>query len=188
MLCSSSKRTRTQLAHCREAPFYTLGPLTTDIAPAYIHTSPSARRIGWYGTAMLCYVTPKGHLGLPTSTTCAPGSRLSDRGSHRRSLQRTSLPIFCGCALSARFEFRWEDQFNLSLDPERAREYHDATLPRMRTSSRISVRCAGPQFCSMQITQALRERAGEGSGKGEGSGFAGTAREYRRGGELYRKA
>jgi phosphomethylpyrimidine synthase len=183
-----------ELAQCREAPFYTLGPLTTDIAPAYDHITSAigAAQIGWYGTAMLCYVTPKEHLGLPDKHDVRDGLVAYRIAAHAADLAKGHpvAQVRDNALSKARFEFRWEDQFNLSLDPERAREYHDATLP--KDAHKLAHFCSmcGPQFCSMQITQALRESARE-QGLGEDAareaGLRDRAREYRRGGELYRK-
>jgi phosphomethylpyrimidine synthase len=184
-----------ELEHCREAPFYTLGPLTTDIAPAYDHITSAigAAQIGWYGTAMLCYVTPKEHLGLPDKHDVRAGLVAYRIAAHAADLAKGHpvAQVRDNALSKARFEFRWEDQFNLSLDPERAREYHDATLP--KDAHKLAHFCSmcGPQFCSMQITQALRDSARE-QGLGEEAareaGLRERAREFRRGGELYRKA
>ena len=173
-----------QLEWCEEAPFYTLGPLTTDIAPGYDHITSAigAAMIGWYGTAMLCYVTPKEHLGLPDRDDVKAGviaykiaAHAADLAKgHPRARERDD-------ALSkARFEFRWEDQFNLSLDPVTARAYHDETLP--ADGAKVAHFCSmcGPKFCSMKITQDIREAA---------AGMAEKSEEFRaRGGELYVKA
>ncbi|MDF2679817.1 MAG: phosphomethylpyrimidine synthase ThiC [Brevibacillus sp.] len=154
-----------QLTICHEAPFYTLGPLTTDIAPGYDHITSAigAAMIGWFGTAMLCYVTPKEHLGLPNKEDVRNGliaykiaAHAADLAKgHPRAKERDD-------ALSkARFEFRWVDQFNLSLDPERAREYHDETLPAEGAKSAHFCSMCGPKFCSMKITQDIRAYAQE---------------------------
>lgn len=154
-----------QLTLCHEAPFYTLGPLTTDIAPGYDHITSAigAAMIGWFGTAMLCYVTPKEHLGLPNKEDVRNGliaykiaAHAADLAKgHPRAKERDD-------ALSkARFEFRWVDQFNLSLDPERAREYHDETLPFEGAKSAHFCSMCGPKFCSMKITQDIRAYAQE---------------------------
>ncbi|MGQ9659183.1 MAG: phosphomethylpyrimidine synthase ThiC [Thermochromatium sp.] len=150
-----------ELADCFEAPFYTLGPIVTDIAPAYDHITSAlgAANIGWYGTAMLCYVTPKEHLGLPTKEDVREGIIAYKIAAHAADLAK-GLPgaqIRDNALSKARFEFRWEDQFNLSLDPERARAYHDATLPHQ--SHKVAHFCSmcGPRFCSMKITQEVRD-------------------------------
>ncbi len=150
-----------QLAHCDEAPFYTLGPLTTDIAPGYDHITSAigAAMIGWYGTAMLCYVTPKEHLGLPDRKDVKDGVIAYKIAAHAADLAKGHPGVqYRDNALSkARFEFRWEDQFNLSLDPDTAREFHDETLP--AEGAKIAHFCSmcGPHFCSMKITQDIRE-------------------------------
>lgn len=152
-----------QLEHCAEAPFYTLGPLTTDIAPGYDHITSAigAAMIGWYGTAMLCYVTPKEHLGLPNKKDVKDGVITYKIAAHAADLAKGHPGAqFRDNALSkARFEFRWEDQFNLSLDPDTAREFHDETLP--ADGAKIAHFCSmcGPNFCSMKITQDVREYA-----------------------------
>jgi phosphomethylpyrimidine synthase len=150
-----------QLACCDEAPFYTLGPLTTDIAPGYDHITSAigAAMIGWYGTAMLCYVTPKEHLGLPDKKDVKDGVIAYKIAAHAADLAKGHPGAqYRDNALSkARFEFRWEDQFNLSLDPETARSYHDETLP--ADGAKIAHFCSmcGPHFCSMKITQDIRD-------------------------------
>ena len=152
-----------ELKDCHEAPFYTLGPLTTDIAPAYDHITSAigAAQIGWYGTAMLCYVTPKEHLGLPDREDVRDGIITYKIAAHAADLAKghPGAQLRDNALSKARFEFRWEDQFNLSLDPERAREFHDQTLP--KESSKVAHFCSmcGPQFCSMKITQDVREYA-----------------------------
>lgn len=152
-----------QLAICGEAPFYTLGPLTTDIAPGYDHITSAigAAMIGWFGTAMLCYVTPKEHLGLPDRGDVRDGIIAYKIAAHAADLAKGHPGAqYRDNALSkARFEFRWNDQFNLGLDPERALEYHDETLP--KDSSKVAHFCSmcGPHFCSMKITQDVREYA-----------------------------
>ena len=152
-----------ELQDCYEAPFYTLGPLTTDIAPAYDHITSAigAAQIGWYGTAMLCYVTPKEHLGLPDREDVRDGIITYKIAAHAADLAKghPGAQLRDNALSKARFEFRWEDQFNLSLDPERAREFHDKTLP--KDSSKVAHFCSmcGPQFCSMKITQDVREYA-----------------------------
>ncbi len=152
-----------ELEHCAEAPFYTLGPLITDIAPGYDHITSGvgAAQIGWYGTAMLCYVTPKEHLGLPDKEDVRTGIITYKIAAHAADLAK-GLPgaqLRDNALSKARFEFRWEDQFNLGLDPERAREYHDATLP--AEGAKIAHFCSmcGPKFCSMKITQEVRDYA-----------------------------
>ncbi|MDN5864248.1 MAG: phosphomethylpyrimidine synthase ThiC, partial [Gammaproteobacteria bacterium] len=154
-----------ELADCYEAPFYTLGPLATDIAPAYDHITSAlgAANIGWYGTAMLCYVTPKEHLGLPDRNDVRDGVITYKIAAHAADLAKG----FPGAQLRdnalslARFEFRWEDQFNLSLDPDRAREYHDQTLPKEAHKTAHFCSMCGPNFCSMKITQDVRDYAAE---------------------------
>ncbi len=152
-----------QLKECHEAPFYTLGPLTTDIAPGYDHITSAigAAMIGWYGTAMLCYVTPKEHLGLPNKKDVKDGVITYKIAAHAADLAKGHPGAqYRDNALSkARFEFRWEDQFNLSLDPDTAREFHDETLP--AEGAKIAHFCSmcGPHFCSMKITQDVRDYA-----------------------------
>ncbi|MBC8211008.1 MAG: phosphomethylpyrimidine synthase ThiC [Gammaproteobacteria bacterium] len=152
-----------ELSDCYEAPFYTLGPLVTDIAPAYDHITSAigAAQIGWYGTAMLCYVTPKEHLGLPNKKDVRDGIITYKIAAHAADLAKgfPGAQIQDNALSKARFEFRWEDQFNLSLDPERAREYHDETMPKQ--SGKVAHFCSmcGPKFCSMKITQEVRDYA-----------------------------
>jgi len=152
-----------QLECCREAPFYTLGPLTTDIAPGYDHITSGigAAMIGWYGTAMLCYVTPKEHLGLPDKDDVKTGIITYKLAAHAADLAKghPGAQIRDNALSKARFEFRWEDQFNLGLDPDKAREFHDETLP--KESAKVAHFCSmcGPHFCSMKITQEVREFA-----------------------------
>ncbi|MED4909797.1 phosphomethylpyrimidine synthase ThiC [Brevibacillus centrosporus] len=182
-----------QLTLCHEAPFYTLGPLTTDIAPGYDHITSAigAAMIGWFGTAMLCYVTPKEHLGLPNKEDVRNGliaykiaAHAADLAKgHPRAKERDD-------ALSkARFEFRWVDQFNLSLDPERAREYHDETLPFEGAKSAHFCSMCGPKFCSMKITQDIRAYAQEKQLKDENAleiGMKEKAEQFRsQGNRLY---
>src|SRR5213080_2055271 len=154
-----------QLKECHEAPFYTLGPLTTDIAPGYDHITSAigAAMIGWYGTAMLCYVTPKEHLGLPNRQDVKDGVIAYKIAAHAADLAKGHLGAqYRDNALSkARFEFRWEDQFNLSLDPELAREFHDETLPQEGAKLAHFCSMCGPHFCSMKITQDVREYAAQ---------------------------
>lgn len=155
-----------QLEYCKEAPFYTLGPLTIDIAPGYDHITSAigGAMIGWYGTAMLCYVTPKEHLGLPDKKDVKYGVITYKIAAHAADLAKGHPGAqYRDNALSkARFEFRWEDQFNLSLDPDTAREYHDATLP--ADGAKVAHFCSmcGPKFCAMQITQEIRDFAEKG--------------------------
>lgn len=152
-----------QLEYCQEAPFYTLGPLTTDIAPGYDHITSAigAAMIGWYGTAMLCYVTPKEHLGLPNKKDVKDGVIAYKIAAHAADLAKGHPGAqYRDNALSkARFEFRWEDQFNLSLDPDTAREFHDETLP--SDGAKVAHFCSmcGPHFCAMKITQDVRDYA-----------------------------
>ncbi len=152
-----------QLAACGEAPFYTLGPLTTDIAPGYDHITSGigAAMIGWYGTAMLCYVTPKEHLGLPNRQDVKEGVITYKIAAHAADLAKghPGARVRDDALSKARFEFRWEDQFNLSLDPEKALEFHDETLP--KDSAKVAHFCSmcGPHFCSMKITQDVRDYA-----------------------------
>ena len=152
-----------QLAHCDEAPFYTLGPLTTDIAPGYDHITSAigAAMIGWYGTAMLCYVTPKEHLGLPNRQDVKDGVITYKIAAHAADLAKGHPGAqYRDNALSkARFEFRWEDQFNLALDPDTARSYHDETLPAEGAKTAHFCSMCGPNFCSMKITQDVRDYA-----------------------------
>jgi phosphomethylpyrimidine synthase len=164
-----------QLEWCSEAPFYTLGPLTTDIAPGYDHITSGigAAVIGWYGTAMLCYVTPKEHLGLPDRNDVKAGVIAYKIAAHAADLAKghPRAQAWDDALSKARFEFRWEDQFNLSLDPVTARAYHDATLP--ADGAKVAHFCSmcGPKFCSMELTQQVRELAAE--------GMAEKSREFR---------
>ncbi|MDE2600651.1 MAG: phosphomethylpyrimidine synthase ThiC, partial [Rhodocyclaceae bacterium] len=152
-----------QLDWCKEAPFYTLGPLTTDIAPGYDHITSGigAATIGWYGTAMLCYVTPKEHLGLPNKDDVKEGIITYKLAAHAADLAKghPGAQIRDNALSKARFEFRWEDQFNLGLDPDKAKSFHDETLP--KDSAKVAHFCSmcGPHFCSMKITQDVREFA-----------------------------
>ena len=156
-----------QLEVCDEAPFYTLGPLVTDIAPGYDHITSAigAAQIGWYGTAMLCYVTPKEHLGLPDRDDVKTGIITYKIAAHAADLAKghPSAQARDDAMSKARFEFRWEDQFNIGLDPDTARAYHDATLP--KESAKVAHFCSmcGPKFCSMKITREVREQYGTGS-------------------------
>ncbi len=184
-----------QLEWCDEAPFYTLGPLITDISPGYDHYSSGigAAMIGWYGTALLCYVTPKEHLGLPDKHDVREGVVAYRIAAHAADLAK-GLPgaqIRDNAISKARFEFRWEDQFNLSLDPERARAFHDATLP--AAGAKVAHFCSmcGPKFCSMEITQQLRKYAtdhGVDAETARQEGFLEMSERFlAEGAELYRK-
>ena len=184
-----------QLEWCGEAPFYTLGPLTTDIAPGYDHITSAigAAMIGWYGCAMLCYVTPKEHLGLPNKKNVKDGVIAYKIAAHAADLAKGHPAArYRDDALSkARFEFRWEDQFNLSLDPITAREFHDETLP--QDGAKLAHFCSmcGPHFCSMKITEDVRKYAAEQNVNGETAlqnGLDEKSREFReQGAELYAK-
>jgi len=184
-----------QLAQCDEAPFYTLGPLTTDIAPGYDHITSGigAAQIGWYGTAMLCYVTPKEHLGLPNKQDVKDGIITYKIAAHAADLAKghPGAQIRDNALSKARFEFRWEDQFNLGLDPDKAREFHDETLP--KDSAKVAHFCSmcGPHFCSMKITQEVREyAAAEGISEAAAlrQGMEVKAVEFVKGGaEIYRR-
>ena len=183
--CTRSRSTWTkQLRECGEAPFYTLGPLTTDIAPGYDHITSGigAAMIGWFGTAMLCYVTPKEHLGLPDRDDVKTGVITYRIAAHAADLAKghPAAQMRDDALSRARFDFRWEDQFNLSLDPDTARKYHDETLP--KDSHKVAHFCSmcGPKFCSMKITQDLRKEAEAMAGMEEKS------REFlEQGGALY---
>jgi len=152
-----------QLKECHEAPFYTLGPLTTDIAPGYDHITSAigAAMIGWYGTAMLCYVTPKEHLGLPNKKDVKDGVIAYKIAAHAADLAKghPGAQVRDNMLSKARFEFRWDDQFNLSLDPDTAKEFHDETLPQDGAKTAHFCSMCGPHFCSMKITQDVREYA-----------------------------
>ena len=185
-----------QLEQCYEAPFYTLGPLTTDIAPGYDHITSGigAAQIGWYGTAMLCYVTPKEHLGLPNKADVKEGIITYKIAAHAADLAKghPGAQIRDNALSKARFEFRWEDQFNLGLDPDRAREFHDETLP--KDSAKVAHFCSmcGPHFCSMKITQEVRDFASS-QGLSETDalqkGMQVKAIEFvKTGGEIYKKS
>ena len=185
-----------QLKNCAEAPFYTLGPLTTDIAPGYDHITSAigAAMIGWYGTAMLCYVTPKEHLGLPDKDDVKDGIISYKIAAHAADLAKghPAAQLRDNALSKARFEFRWEDQFNLSLDPDKAREFHDETLPKQ--SHKVAHFCSmcGPNFCSMKITQDVRDYAKkQGIQKADEAltkGLGDMAAEFnRQGGEIYNK-
>ncbi|MBL63906.1 MAG: phosphomethylpyrimidine synthase [Opitutae bacterium] len=184
-----------QLKWCHEAPFYTLGPLTTDVAPGYDHLTSAigAAMIGWYGTAMLCYVTPKEHLGLPNRDDVREGVIAYKIAAHAADLAKGHPAAqFRDNALSkARFEFRWEDQFNLSLDPEKAREFHDETLPNEAAKTAHFCSMCGPSFCSMRITEDVRRYA-ESKGMSEEDALSEGMKEKSEqfnegGGELYQQ-
>jgi phosphomethylpyrimidine synthase len=173
-----------QLQWCKEAPFYTLGPLTTDIAPGYDHITSAigAAMIGWYGTAMLCYVTPKEHLGLPDKNDVKDGIMAYKIAAHAADLAKghPGAQARDNALSKARFEFRWEDQFNLGLDPDKAREFHDETLPAQGAKLAHFCSMCGPQFCSMKISQDVREYAEK--------GMAEKSVEFvKQGGEVYRR-
>jgi phosphomethylpyrimidine synthase len=177
-----------QLKECGEAPFYTLGPLTTDIAPGYDHITSAigAAMIGWFGTAMLCYVTPKEHLGLPDRDDVKEGVIAYKIAAHAADLAKghPAAQVRDDALSRARFEFRWVDQFNLSLDPDTAREYHDETLP--KEAHKVAHFCSmcGPKFCSMKITQDVRDFAA--SLKQKEAGMAEMSEKFRKmGGEVY---
>jgi phosphomethylpyrimidine synthase len=185
-----------QLEWCHEAPFYTLGPLTTDIAPGYDHLTSAigAAMIGWYGCAMLCYVTPKEHLGLPNKKDVKDGVIAYKIAAHAADLAKGHPGAqYRDNALSkARFEFRWEDQFNLSLDPETAREFHDQTLPQEGAKSAHFCSMCGPHFCSMKITEDVRKYAAEQGVTEEEAlkkGMEAKSKEFvEKGAEVYTKA
>ncbi len=183
-----------QLHECGEAPFYTLGPLTTDIAPGYDHITSAigAAMIGWYGTAMLCYVTPKEHLGLPNRQDVRDGIMAYKIAAHAADLAKghPGAQVRDNALSKARFEFRWEDQFHLGLDPEKAKEFHDETLP--KDAHKLAHFCSmcGPHFCSMKITQDVREYAAE-QGVDEAQALAAgmaekSAQFLAEGGQVYR--
>lgn len=184
-----------QLAVCGEAPFYTLGPLTTDIAPGYDHITSGigAAMIGWYGTAMLCYVTPKEHLGLPNRDDVKEGVITYKIAAHAADLAKghPGARVRDDALSKARFEFRWEDQFNLSLDPEKALQFHDETLP--KDSAKVAHFCSmcGPHFCSMKITQDVRDYAqqkGMEETQALGEGMKEMSASFKeKGGEIYSK-
>ena len=185
-----------QLETCGEAPFYTLGPLTTDIAPGYDHITSAigAAMIGWYGTAMLCYVTPKEHLGLPNKKDVKDGVIAYKIAAHAADLAKghPGAQDRDNALSKARFEFRWEDQFNLSLDPDTAREFHDETLPAEGAKQAHFCSMCGPHFCSMKITEEVRAYAAEhGMGEAEAlaAGMAEKSQEFAEtGADLYRQA
>ena len=185
-----------QLKYCKEAPFYTLGPLTTDIAPGYDHITSAigAAMIGWYGTAMLCYVTPKEHLGLPNREDVRDGIMAYKIAAHAADLAKghPGAQVRDNALSKARFEFRWQDQFHLGLDPEKAMAFHDETLP--KDAHKVAHFCSmcGPHFCSMKITQDVRDYAAE-HGVDEAAaleaGMAEKAAQFReQGAEVYREA
>jgi phosphomethylpyrimidine synthase len=185
-----------QLRLCGEAPFYTLGPLTTDIAPGYDHITSAigAAMIGWYGTAMLCYVTPKEHLGLPNKTDVKDGIMAYKIAAHAADLAKghPGAQMRDNALSKARFEFRWDDQFNLGLDPDKAREFHDETLPQHGAKLAHFCSMCGPHFCSMKITQDVRDYAAK-LGVDEKSalekGMEAKAVEFvKKGAEIYSKA
>lgn len=186
-----------ELSECLEAPFYTLGPLTTDIAPGYDHITSAigAAMIGWYGTAMLCYVTPKEHLGLPNRKDVKEGLIAYNIAAHAADLAKghPGAQIWDNAMSKARFEFRWEDQFNLALDPETAQAFHDETLPKEGHKLAHFCSMCGPQFCSMKITQDVRRYA-EGEAVSEvqaaiEAGLKDKAEEFKtKGGEVYQEA
>ena len=184
-----------QLKYCKEAPFYTLGPLTTDIAPGYDHITSAigAAMIGWYGTAMLCYVTPKEHLGLPDKEDVKDGIMAYKIAAHAADLAKghPGAQIRDNALSKARFEFRWEDQFNLGLDPDKARQFHDETLPQEGAKLAHFCSMCGPHFCSMKITQDVRDFAAK-QGVSEADalkrGMEEKAREFvERGAEIYNR-
>lgn len=178
-----------ELEHCHEAPFYTLGPLTTDIAPGYDHFTSGigAAMIGWFGCAMLCYVTPKEHLGLPNKEDVKQGLITYKIAAHAADLAKghPGAQIRDNAMSKARFEFRWEDQFNTALDPFTARAYHDETLP--QESGKVAHFCSmcGPKFCSMKISQEVRDYA---AAQTIEVGMADMSETFRaKGGEIYLK-
>jgi phosphomethylpyrimidine synthase len=176
-----------ELASCQEAPFYTLGPLTTDVAPGYDHITSAigAAMIGWYGCAMLCYVTPKEHLGLPTKKDVKDGVIAYKIAAHAADLAKghPGAQVRDNALSQARFEFRWEDQFNLSLDPDTAHSFHDETLPQEHAKSAHFCSMCGPQFCAMKITEDVRKYAqehGVSEDQALSTGLQERAEEYRR--------
>jgi phosphomethylpyrimidine synthase len=177
-----------QLAACGEAPFYTLGPLTTDVAPGYDHITSAigAAMIGWFGTAMLCYVTPKEHLGLPDRKDVKDGVIAYRIAAHAADLAKghPAARTWDDALSRARFEFRWEDQFNLGMDPETARAYHDETLPKEAFKTAHFCSMCGPKFCSMKISQEIRDAAA--AQNDVAAGMADMAKRFRdSGGEVY---
>jgi len=185
-----------QLKYCHEAPFYTLGPLTTDIAPGYDHITSAigAAMIGWYGTAMLCYVTPKEHLGLPNKEDVKDGIMAYKIAAHAADLAKghPGAQIRDNALSKARFEFRWDDQFNLGLDPEKAKEFHDETLPQEGAKLAHFCSMCGPHFCSMKISQDVRDFAAAEGISNEAAltkGMEVKAVEFvKKGAEIYHKA
>ena len=183
-----------QLDWCDEAPFYTLGPLTTDVAPGYDHITSAigAAVIGWYGTSMLCYVTPKEHLGLPNRDDVKAGVIAYKIAAHAADLGKghPRAQAWDDALSKARFDFRWEDQFNLALDPQTARAYHDETLP--SEGAKVAHFCSmcGPKFCSMELTQQVRDYAaakGLDDGEALSAGMQDKSKEFRREREIYVK-
>jgi phosphomethylpyrimidine synthase len=185
-----------ELEHCHEAPFYTLGPLTTDIAPGYDHITSGigAAQIGWYGTAMLCYVTPKEHLGLPDKDDVKEGIVTYKIAAHAADLAKghPGAQIRDNALSKARFEFRWEDQFNLGLDPDKAKQFHDETLPQEGAKLAHFCSMCGPHFCSMKITQDVRDFAakhGVSEADAVKKGMEEKAVEFvKRGAEIYQRS
>ncbi len=182
-----------QLAECYEAPFYTLGPLTTDIAPGYDHITSAigAAQIGWYGTAMLCYVTPKEHLGLPDKEDVRVGVVTYKLAAHAADLAKgwPTAKLRDDALSRARFEFRWNDQFNLSLDPEKAKEFHDETLPAEGAKLAHFCSMCGPKFCSMKISQEVRDFANKEKEAAEAAkGMEDMSAKFKKeGAEIYKK-
>ena len=181
-----------QLKHCHEAPFYTLGPLTTDIAPGYDHITSAigAAMIGWFGTAMLCYVTPKEHLGLPDRDDVKTGVITYKLAAHAADLAKghPGAAMWDDAISRARFEFRWEDQFNLALDPETARKFHDETLPKEAHKTAHFCSMCGPKFCSMKISHEVREFAAAQAPNAIAEGMAQMSDKFReQGSEIYLK-
>jgi phosphomethylpyrimidine synthase len=184
-----------ELQDCFEAPFYTLGPLTTDIAPGYDHITSAigAAQIGWYGTAMLCYVTPKEHLGLPNKEDVREGVVTYKVAAHAADLAKghPGVQLRDNAMSKARFEFRWEDQFNLGLDPEKARDFHDETMPKQAHKVAHFCSMCGPNFCSMKITQEVREYAakqGVTEDEALAQGMQKKAEEFNdQGGQIYKE-
>ena len=184
-----------QLEWCDEAPFYTLGPLTTDIAPGYDHITSAigAAMIGWYGTAMLCYVTPKEHLGLPNKQDVREGVITYKIAAHAADLAKghPGAQIRDNALSKARFQFRWEDQFALALDPERAQAFHDETLPAQGAKLAHFCSMCGPKFCSMEITQQVRDYAkklGLDENAAKTKGMDEMSEQFKEsGGEIYQK-
>lgn len=184
---------RLQWELCHDAPFYTLGPLATDIAPGYDHITSAigAAMIGWYGTAMLCYVTPKEHLGLPNKNDVKAGVIAYKIAAHAADVAKghTGARAWDDALSDARFEFRWEDQFNLALDPDTAREFHDETLPAEPAKKAHFCSMCGPHFCAMKITQNVRDYAAQ-HGLGDVAALEAGMREKaaeftERGGRIY---